>query len=86
MSFGGEAEGEPQVRRLSLHDVGTCPFVEHGDASCNGHFTLGHLSDAFGDCFGDYRRCPHFQRLLGGADQPPIGVTVHGRALQPTGT
>lgn len=63
----------------------TCPFLELGDDRCNSHFTLHRLSDALGECFGEYRRCPNFYRL---AKHNPhlLVVTVHGRRLQPTGT
>lgn len=68
------------------HSAEGCPFVEHGDHRCDSHFSLGRISEAFGDCFGDYRQCSQFQQLLTGSPNPVIAVTVHGRTLQPTGT
>jgi len=63
-----------------------CPFIDDDDPQCGSHFTLGHLSQAFGDCFGSYRRCPNYYRLLRKHPERLILPTVHGRPLQPTGT
>ena len=63
-----------------------CPFLEFDDPRCASHFKLSRLSEAFGDCFGHYRRCPNFYRLLGRTPHQRIRLTVHGRQLQPTGT
>ncbi len=44
-----------------------CPFLEKLDARCGEHFSVNNLSDAFGHCFGRYRSCPVYQRLI---DEP----------------
>lgn len=62
-----------------------CPFIDHGDPCCAAHFTLSHLSQTFGHCFGSYQRCPHYNRLLSRQYQT-TALSIHGRALQPTGT
>ena len=66
-----------------------CPFIDLNDEQCGGHFTLSHLSDAFGDCMGSYRKCPHYYRLQ--REHPRRFIrsthpTVYGHPLQPTGS
>ena len=63
-----------------------CPFIDDDQAPCRSHFTLNTLSEAFGDCVDNYRRCPHYCRLLIEHPQRLVVVTAHGRTLQPTGT
>lgn len=74
------------MRRQSPQTADACPFIEHGEPGCNSHFTLGKLRQAFGDCFGDYRQCSQFHKILTGSSHPVVSVTVHGRDLQPTGS
>jgi hypothetical protein len=63
-----------------------CPFIELGDPRCGSHFTLSRLSDAFGDCMGSYRQCPHYYRLQREHPRRIIRPTLYGHTLQPTGS
>lgn len=70
-----------------------CPFIDTDDPQCESHFSIGRLSEAFGDCFGDYHRCPNYARLAAHqraeAFQPALEtfaqLTRHGRRLHFTG-
>jgi len=83
------------MARFAAAHVGCCPFLDTGDRLCESHFSLGRLSEAFGDCFGDYQRCPNYARLSGldravapAAPAAPArltDLTRHGRRLQATG-
>jgi hypothetical protein len=41
-----------------------CPFLNRADARCSSHFSLGHLSDALGQCFDQYAGCGVYRELL----------------------
>ena len=41
-----------------------CPFLNRSDVRCSSHFSLDHLEEAFGHCFGDYKACPMYAELL----------------------
>jgi hypothetical protein len=56
-----------------------CPFIELGDPDCSRHFTLTRLTDAFGVCFGNFRHCPNFYRLLHDHPNRLVTLSVHGR-------
>ncbi len=72
------ADGQPPIP--------ACPLIDRDDPACRSRFTLTRLSDAFDLCFGDYRRCPHYQRLTGSPTTLVTPLTHHGRQLRPTGT
>ncbi len=63
-----------------------CPFIDVDDPRCSGHFRLSRLNEAFGDCLGDYRKCPHYGQLKRENPRRIIRPTLHGHVLQPTGT
>ncbi len=69
----------------SIRSAETCPFIDHADPRCAAHFTLSHLSQTFGHCFGAYQRCPQYHRLFSRQYQT-TALSIHGRTLQPTGT
>lgn len=51
------------ARFAATTHTGCCPYIDDGDRLCESHFSLGRLSEAFGDCFGNYRQCPAYARL-----------------------
>jgi hypothetical protein len=73
-----------RVKPLSTQ-TDLCPFIDDDHPRCASHFTLDHLNEAFTQCIGGFRGCANYYRL---ARQHPqrIGLTCHGRALQPTGS
>jgi hypothetical protein len=81
------AHAENAVQLPQIEDrTEACPFIEANDTRCNSHFTLGHLSQAFGDCMGQYQQCPNYHRLSATINSTRVIATLHGRQLQPTGT
>ena len=77
------------MARFAATHAGCCPFLDTGDRLCESHFSLGRLSEAFGDCFGDYHHCPNYARLSGvdRSDAAPprlTDLTFHGRRLHAT--
>ncbi len=66
-----------------------CPFVEEGNPVCSTRFTLGHLEQACDVCFGGYRVCPVYRRLVRvNVSAAPPKLTLHGYSteLRPTGS
>lgn len=69
-----------------------CPYMNDDRASCSSHFTLEHLSQAFGDCIGEFRSCSNFWAMNANPLPHPTHpqhittITAHGRPLQPTGS
>jgi hypothetical protein len=81
----------PVMPRLAESETQCCPFIEHDDARCAPHFTLGRLSEAFDICVNRHRGCPTYYRLL--REQSLVtNLTLNGqpfaahRGLRPTGT
>lgn len=75
--------------KSSTPPLDPCPFIDDEDPRCASHFTLGHLSEAFGHCVDGYRGCATYWRLVRDNPQRMIkltAVTHDGRPLQPTGS
>jgi len=76
----------PTTSQAATHTDHACPFIDLDDERCNDHFTLGHLSQAFGACFGNYESCPNYYRLAKRHPGHLVRLTHHGRTLKPTGS
>ena len=68
------------MTRLMESESTVCPFLDHDDARCASHFSLGRISEAFDTCVNRHLGCPTYYRLL--REQTLVtNLTLHGQSF-----